>query len=210
MILSKKYIIPVLLFLFYTVGIFGVYLPEFKIQVVALTPMNLLLTAVLLIWGLGVFNAKLVYAMLAAFILGYLVEVAGVASGLLFGEYEYGKPLGWKLFDVPLIIGVNWLILSFSSLGIVGRFISNSFIKVVFASLLMVLLDVLIEPVAIKLDFWTWTQADVPLQNYIMWFFSAILINSIVSVFLREINYKTSVFVFLAQVYFFSFLYVLL
>ena len=114
------------------------YLPEFKIQVVALTPMNLLLTAVLLIWGLGVFNAKLVYAMLAAFILGYLVEVAGVASGLLFGEYEYGKPLGWKLFDVPLIIGVNWLILSFSSLGIVGRFISNSFIKVVFASLLMV------------------------------------------------------------------------
>ena len=192
------------MFVFYTIGIVGVSITEFRSHVIVLTPLNLLLTAFLLIWGLGVFNSKLLYATGTAFIIGYLLEVIGVASGVLFGEYQYGKTLGWKLFDVPLIIGVNWLILSFSSLGIIGRFISNSFLKVVVASVLMVILDVLIEPVAISLDFWTWTEVDVPLQNYIMWFFSAILINTVVSVFLREINFRTSLVVFLAQVYFFT------
>ena len=206
MILSKKHIIPVLLFIFYTVGIVGVSFTEFRNQVLVLTPLNLLLTALLLIWGLGVFNSKLLYAIGASFIIGYSLEVLGVSSGILFGEYQYGKTLGWKLFDVPIIIGVNWLILSFSSLGIVGRFISNSFLKVVFASLLMVLLDFLIEPIAIELDFWTWTEVDVPFQNYVMWFFSAILINSLVSQFLKEINFKISLFVFLSQVYFFTIL----
>jgi len=206
LILSKKHIIPVLLFIFYTVGIVGVSFTEFRNQVLVLTPLNLLLTALLLIWGLGVFNSKLLYAIGASFIIGYSLEVLGVSSGILFGEYQYGKTLGWKLFDVPIIIGVNWLILSFSSLGIVGRFISNSFLKVVFASLLMVLLDFLIEPIAIELDFWTWTEVDVPFQNYVMWFFSAILINSLVSQFLKEINFKISLFVFLSQVYFFTIL----
>ncbi len=210
MIFSKKYIIPVSLFIFYSIGIFGVYFQDIRNQVVLLTPLNLLLTAVLLIWGLGIFNTKLVYAISAAFILGYLVEVSGVASGLLFGEYQYGKSLGWKLFDVPLIIGINWLILSFSSLGVTGRFISNSIIKVVFASLLMVMLDVIIEPVAIELDFWTWTHSDVPLQNYIMWFFSAVVINGVVSILLKEIDFKTSALVFGVQVYFFTVLNLIL
>ena len=195
---------------FYTVGVFGISIPELRNQVIALTPFNLLLTAVLLIWGLGIYTLKVFYAICSAFILGYLIEVVGVASGVLFGEYQYGNPLGWKLFDVPLIIGVNWFILSFSSLGIVGRFISNKVFKVVLASLLMMFLDVLIEPVAINLDFWTWAKVDVPFQNYVMWFFSAIFINSIVCVFVREIDFKTSVFVFLAQVYFFTFLNVVL
>lgn len=207
---SKRNIIPFLLFLFYSVGIIGISISEFRNQIVSLTPINLLITAVLLIWGNGVYNSKLIYAVCITFLLGYAVEVLGVASGILFGEYQYGQTLGWKFMDVPIIMGVNWLILSFSSLGIIGRLTSNSYLKVIMASLIMVVLDVLIEPIAIKLDFWIWTDVNVPVQNYIMWFFSALIINSIIQLLVKEIHFRTSTFVFLAQICFFIFLNIIL
>lgn len=168
------------------------------------------MTAFLLLWGNGKYDAKLIYAICIALFLGFGLEVIGVASGVLFGEYNYGETLGWKLLDVPVVMGVNWLILSFSSLGIMGRLISNSYLKVIMASLVMVILDVLIEPVAIKLDFWTWTQVSVPLQNYIMWFFSALIINSLIELLVKEIDFQTSKFILLAQIYFFISLNIIL
>tara|TARA_B100001540_G_C15706634_1_gene596488 strand:+ start:528 stop:1160 length:633 start_codon:yes stop_codon:yes gene_type:complete len=206
LIVTKNHIIPILLFIFYTVGIIGISIPQFRLQVIGLTPLNLLLTAFLMLWGMNGLSMKVFYAILFSFLIGYTIEVFGVASGILFGEYNYGKPLGWKFLDVPVIIGVNWLILSFSSLGFIGKFIINPWLKVVFASLLMVALDVLIEPVAIHLDFWTWAETDVPFQNYLMWFIAALGINSIVCFLVKEIDFKTSAFVFLSQVYFFTFL----
>tara|TARA_B100001173_G_scaffold287244_1_gene275511 strand:- start:875 stop:1507 length:633 start_codon:yes stop_codon:yes gene_type:complete len=210
LILSKKNIVPLILFIFYSVGIFGISFPELRTQFVSLTPLNLLMTAFLLLWGNGKYNLKLIYAACIALFLGYGVEVLGVASGVLFGEYHYGQALGWELMDVPVVMGVNWLILSFSSLGIMGRLTSNSFLKVIMSSLVMVILDVLIEPVAIQLDFWTWTQVNVPLQNYIMWFFSALIINSLIELLVKEIHFQTSLFVFSAQIYFFTFLNIIL
>ena len=198
------------LLVFHTIGIIGIAVPGLRDDFLVLTPLNLLLTAVLLTWGLDDFNVKLLLAICSASVMGYLIEVAGVGTGILFGEYQYGKHLGWKLFDVPVIIGLNWFILSFSSLGLVGRFISNSLIKNIFASLLMVMLDILIEPVAIQLDFWNWRDIDVPIQNYIMWFLAAFMINGVVSIILKEIDFKTSVFVFGVQAYFFTILNIIL
>lgn len=168
------------------------------------------MTAFLLFWGNGKYNSKLIYAACIVLFLGFGVEVLGVTSGVLFGEYHYGQTLGWRLMDVPIVMGVNWLILSFSSLGIMGRLTSNSYLKVIMASLVMVVLDVLIEPVAIQLDFWTWTQVSVPFQNYVMWFFSALIINSLIELLVKEIHFKTSLFVFLAQIYFFTSLNIIL
>ena len=74
----------------------------------------------------------------------------------------------------------------------------------------MVMLDILIEPVAIQLDFWNWRDIDVPIQNYIMWFLAAFMINGVVSIILKEIDFKTSVFVFGVQAYFFTILNIIL
>lgn len=172
--------------------------------------MNLLLTAGLFFWGIGRKDFKIFIAAFLAFILGYIVEVTGVATGVLFGEYSYGAPLGWKLFDVPLMIGVNWFLLSFASLGIAGRLFENKMLKVIVSATLMVLLDILIEPVAINLDFWTWAEVEVPLQNYLMWFFAALVINTGVLWFVRSIDFKTSLYIFGAQIYFFTLLNLLL
>ncbi len=34
----------------------------------------------------------------------------------------------------------------------------------------MLLMDLLIEPVAIHLGYWSWTGGDIPIQNYLSWF----------------------------------------
>jgi putative membrane protein len=44
------------------------------------------------------------------------------------------------------------------------------------SALLMVGLDVLIEPIAIELDFWTWAGGYVPFQNYVGWFVIAFVL----------------------------------
>ena len=41
----------------------------------------------------------------------------------------------------------------------------------------MVSIDYLIEPVAIKFDFWSWQKVDVPLQNYLSWFLVSFPLN---------------------------------
>ena len=55
---------------------------------------------------------------------GILVEFLGVNYGLLFGEYSYGKNLGPKLFGVPFLIGMNWVILTTIS-GSISNYITK-------------------------------------------------------------------------------------
>jgi len=119
------------------------------------------------LWIIGVFQA------------GYVLEMFGVKTGKLFGEFIYGNNLGYKLNDVPLIIGLNWLILCYSAFHISNLIISKwrfsnieivNLGKVLLAAFLIVIIDILIEQVAPQLDFWYWKNQVPPIQNYTAWF----------------------------------------
>lgn len=208
----KQNIIFLLLIIFYIVGIVGILMPDNRSEIVALTPMNLLLTAGLFIYGLNLFNLKFFTIAFITFLLGYGVEVAGVHTGALFGEYYYGVPLGWKLFDVPLMIGVNWFLLSFSSVGIAQRLFKSKLVVVAFSATLMVLLDVIIEPVAVELDFWNWgndatiKNFNIPFRNYLMWLIAALGINTVIAFNINTLKFSYSAFVFGLQIVFFGIL----
>jgi len=80
--------------------------------------------------------------------------------------------LGWKAGDTPLMIGVNWVMLAYCT-GIAANYLlgqAHWLWRGLLASVLMVLLDVFIEPVAIRFDFWSWADGTPPLQNYVGWF----------------------------------------
>ena len=106
-----------------------------------------------------------------SFFFGFFIEVLGVNTGVIFGEYTYGKVLGWKLWDTPLMIGVNWAMLVYSVGVSVNWLIQKAkwWWKAALGASMMLLLDFLIEPVAIHYGFWTWEAVDVPLQNYVSW-----------------------------------------
>jgi putative membrane protein len=102
--------------------------------------------------------------------LGYGVEVAGVHTGMVFGEYSYGKTLGFKIADVPLVMGLNWLTLIYSAGVIFNRLNAPVIVKSALGGLVLMILDLFIEPIAIRYDYWSWESISVPLQNYLAWF----------------------------------------
>ncbi|MBL7981128.1 MAG: carotenoid biosynthesis protein [Flavobacteriales bacterium] len=171
--------------------------------VVALTPLNLLLTAA----AMAVFAKLDRRTVLFAFVvgaLGYFVEVLGVWTGRVFGEYAYGDVLGFKLLNVPVLIGLNWSMLVFAIGVPLSRTSLPVWTKVLLGSLAMVALDLLIEPVAIHLGFWNWEQTTVPLQNYVAWgLVSALFFTLFFLLPLRREN-PVARYVLAAQVLFFA------
>ncbi len=143
------------------------------------TPFHLLLTLSLLLYFHRDWRSSFWWFVVAVILIGYWVEVLGVHTSLIFGAYAYDTTLGVKVLDVPLMIAINWLLLTYLCGTVAHRLPVSTFAKVLFAATLMVAMDYLIEPVAIKYDFWHWETLHPPLHNYLGWFFTALLVQII-------------------------------
>jgi len=142
--------------------------------------------------------------LLIPFGIGMITEFLGVNYGLIFGNYEYGNNLGAKIYGVPWIIGVNWAILVYCSAGLVIKIHKNIFLTSALAAMLMVLLDVVIERVAPKFDFWQFENNIVPIQNYVGWFFTAFLAHILFQKSVKVFHFKISLHIFIAILVFFT------
>ncbi|MBM72097.1 MAG: hypothetical protein CL847_04875 [Crocinitomicaceae bacterium] len=167
-----------------------------------LTPYTLLFT--LLICFMHLPRKLFIVPFILIYTIGYCVEVLGVETGLLFGSYRYGQTLGIQYLNVPLIIGVNWFVIAIGARGCVNRITIKPSLKVLFASLLMVGLDFLIEPVAVKYDFWNWSQNTVPFQNYFMWFLVSIFMQGVLNKKGTLIPFSLGLTIFASQFIFFG------
>lgn len=167
-LLSKHSILVAIIVIFHVVGLVGLYSGS-RDYFLALSPLNLLISISCLVLSLG-FSYKLALDILLVGMLGFAVEWIGVHTGWLFGDYEYGENLGWKWLEIPLIISVNWVMLSFSSIACVLHLKVPDSVKALLSALLMTVLDVLIEPVAVQSDFWSWNTEAIPFYNYVCWF----------------------------------------
>ena len=103
------------------------------------------------------------------FLTGMITEILGVQRGWIFGDYQYGDALGIKVLGVPLLIGVNWALLTIITGAIARQFYQNLFMRIIIGVGLMIFLDLLIEPIAPVLDFWVFDEGEAPFQNYIGW-----------------------------------------
>jgi putative membrane protein len=157
------------LVIFYSVGIAGMIIPQTHELFKALVPFNLLLNIFILLIYHGKLDLGFAWKALVIYSAGFIVEVAGVNTGLIFGSYSYGPTLGTQVIHTPLIIGINWLMLVYGSLVITSRFVEKRYFRALIAAVLMVVYDFALEPAAIHLDMWDWGGA-VPMQNYIAWF----------------------------------------
>ncbi len=164
-----------MLIIVHVVGIIGLSMPISKTFFTSITAVNLLFSlAVVLYFERGNLKSIAPFFMVA-FSIGMLVEIIGVNTGLLFGDYSYSTILGIKLAKVPLMIGINWFTLSFCSLSLL-TFIRDNRLKIVAAAVLMTLLDFLLEPFAIRHGLWSWVGHNPPLLNYLSWFVFSLVI----------------------------------
>lgn len=165
----KQWVLLAIIVIFHTVGFVGLQSTS-REYFLSLSPLNLLLSFSCLMLSFQHFTRRLFLAILVVGVVGFLAEYIGVHTQLLFGDYQYGKNLGFKLVEIPLVIAVNWAMLSFSALAIVFSLRVPLVVKALLSAGLMTFLDVLIEPVAITSDFWTWADGIIPMYNYVCWF----------------------------------------
>lgn len=160
-----------LVIIFHLVGIVGLSIPATRSLFLALVPYHLLLMMGVLFFTHDKFAVKFVLFFLLIFTAGFAVEWAGVHTGRLFGNYAYGPTLGYGIDGIPLIMGINWFLLVYS-VGVTLQYsgLKNMPLRILAGALILVLLDVVIEPVAIKFNYWHWAGGEAPVNNYICWF----------------------------------------
>ncbi len=191
---TKHQIATAIAVFFHAVGMVGLlyYDRGFFIQA---TPFNLLLSFALLLWTQEDKNISFFLFFGACFLTGFAAEVIGVNTGMLFGDYRYGDVLGYKAWGVPLLIGVNWFLIVYCcgiSIHTLLRRLLNRLHEnggkpvpalkalsvIVDGASLAVFFDWLMEPVAVKLGYWTWA-GDIPFFNYLCWFIISLLLLAI-------------------------------
>lgn len=172
--LNKKNISIAVVVIFHLVGLIGFSVDELIPLFKTLVPAHLLLMTFILFYNHKDWNTNFYIFLFSIFVFSFTIEAIGTNTGLIFGEYKYLTTLGLKVWNTPLMIGVNWLILVYSAGVFIQRFIpSNDLTSVVIKSLIgatiLTSIDFFIEPIAIKFDYWAWQNTLVPMQNYVAW-----------------------------------------
>ena len=185
---NKIFISIFIIWLFNISGIVGI-LSSYSEWFLGYTSLNLLVYVVLIIWNLENISKKVLIAFSIPFFIGFFTEYLGVNYGLLFGTYSYGNNLGIKIWGVPLMICVNWGLLTFITADLSRVIHKNIFVRSLLGGLLMMILDLIIEVSAPRFDFWQFENNTVPLKNYIAWF----AIGSIAHFLYNQISLKTHV-----------------
>jgi len=189
--------------IYYVVGVLGLGLPFSRDVFTQLTPFSLLLSFAVLLLYQGRWKPAYVLSFVSIALLGFFVEVAGVLTGEVFGEYTYGKTLGLKLFNTPLMIGINWLMLIYCVHAMLENSKITGWLKVMTGAAFMVVYDVIMEPVAISLDMWSWGGGSIPLQNYVAWFMISLVFLTIMQLFGVKTQNRLAGWLFVVQTGFF-------
>ncbi|MFM2387844.1 MAG: hypothetical protein RL660_2601 [Bacteroidota bacterium] len=183
--LSKIHIALAICLIVHAGGLWGMTCYNLELFASA-TPLNLLLCLGLLFYTHEGKNKAFYIFCAVCFITGFTVEWIGVNTSYLFGKYNYLPAMGPQLGGVPLVIGVNWIIMMLCCgitmhhiMQFAMRHASEKMRKFythyalpIDAALLATLADVVLEPAAISLKFWAWQYPDgqPPLYNYVCWF----------------------------------------
>ena len=173
--------------LFHVIGITGILFFNNSFFIKS-TAINLLLMFVLLVWTQSEKNKYFLLFLVLCFVLGISVEIIGVNTALLFGKYHYGDVLGYRFYKVPVIIGINWIIIIYCCGISIHTLLMKAINKIakdtgkkpgllkalsviIDGAALAVFFDWLMEPVAFKLGYWFWHgNGEVPFYNYLCWF----------------------------------------
>jgi bisanhydrobacterioruberin hydratase len=181
----KQQVATAIAILFHAIGLVGILFFKNDL-IIRSTPLNLLLMLVLLLWTQAEKNTAFILFALLAIMVGITVELIGVNTGLLFGNYKYGNVLGFNIKGVPLVIGINWFVIIYCCGVSITTLMQKAINKlaeqnqvtkkpikalsvIIDGATLAVFFDWLMEPAAVKLGFWQW-EGDIPMYNYICWF----------------------------------------
>ena len=202
--ISSNLICILIVWIFHLSGIFGILYGNSE-WFISLTPLNLSVSFFLLVF-VNKNHLKTIIFIFTCFLIGMVSEILGVNSGVIFGDYNYGAALGYKIFGVPILIGVNWAILTISCSALSATLFEKIYSKIIMGVFLMVMLDAVIEPIAPILDFWEFDGGKAPLKNYLGWIIVAFPLNCIYHILKIKVNGSFTHHLYILFILFFSIL----
>jgi len=204
----KNRVLSILIVVWYIGGIAGFLIPQLKQLFQQLTPVGMVIAAILLMYFHEPRNLKswLVFASIP--IICFVVELIGVNTQLLFGNYQYGPALGFKLWNTPIVIGLNWLVLIYCISTLTAKIRDRWYFPLAGASA-MVAFDWLMEPVAKATGMWSWVEGNIPLKNYMDWFLISGFLFLIIRILKVEFHNRIAGLILAMQVVFFMALNIL-
>ena len=218
--ISRTHIATGIALLFHAIGLVGILVFENDF-IIRATVFNLLLSFALLLWTQKKKNNAFYLIAVLIPLLGFMLEIIGVNTGLIFGSYHYGDVLGAKWKGVPFIIGINWFIIIYCCgisihtllMRIIGRLAPSgsgppksikALSLVTDGATIATIFDWFMEPVAVKLGFWQWAgEGHIPWYNYFCWFIASMLLLGIFKIAKFKKRNKFAVNLLLIQLMFF-------
>ena len=199
------------IFLFgYGISIPGLWIIRDNPEAFQLSWIFTTITLVSLLFFHKKFTVKFFVALLVVGILGWAVEAVGTNTGIIFGSYTYGESLGPKVFATPFSMAVNWMLSVYLVVMILKPRILNRWKLAFTGASIMVLYDILLEPVAIRLDMWSWAGGNPPFQNFVAWFIISFPLILLLNKYSSNAKNPLAFFIFICQIAFFVALNVLI
>ncbi len=135
-------------------------------------------------------NKRSFETLVLAFIFGMILESV---NSSLSQAYFYSKDFLFAVFGTPVAIGAGWAIVYYAAKKFAGKYRLKWHEEPFLMAFVAVIFDFFLDPVAIRLGFWTWRIPQdqeflgVPYDNFIGWMAAvwtfALLIN------LSELNF---------------------
>ncbi|MEI8112872.1 MAG: carotenoid biosynthesis protein [Bacteroidia bacterium] len=195
-------VVKIIIVVWYLVGIAGFLIHPLRPLFQQLTPFGMLMAAVLLLYFQEPKSLKNWIFFAAIALTGFIAELIGVNTQRLFGAYTYGDTLGIKLWNTPLTIGLNWLVL-ICCIASLSKNIRDHWYFPLIGAATMVAFDWIMEPVAIATGMWSWANDQIPLKNYTDWFLISGFIFLMIRILKFELNNRIAGVLILMQVVFF-------
>lgn len=197
---------------YYVIGFAGMVFPLSRPFFEQLTGLTIFISFLLMMLFHQGWTFRFIFASLLIFAGGFFIEVTGVQTSAVFGSYVYLTALGPKWFGTPLMLGVNWLMLIYAVHYLLLKARISELAKPFIGAAMLVVYDILLEPVAInwKLwqwqggsvnwNLWQWTQGSVPVKNYLAWFVISLLFLLLMNVMKVKYVNRISTLILIAQV----------
>lgn len=193
----------------YIVGLFGLSLTISQDLFIKIIPFNILLANFVLFLSIEDKSKILLLSLLGIGLAGFFLEVAGIATGQIFGVYDYGNTLGPKALKVPFLIGINWIFMVLCGVEIAKKITHNAILIPFISGCFMVMYDYFLEFFAIRFGMWIWYTNGIPLQNYVSWYFFGTLFSIFYYFLNRNNKIPIAIPLFIIQLLFFVILYLL-
>lgn len=124
---------------------------------------------------LGLFRGLLILLFLGIYAI--TIETIAIKTGVPYGQFSYDTVLGTKLFGTtPWVVAIGYPPILLAGFWLASKF-THSASRILLAGIFSVLLNVVVHPVMVKLEFWHWDEPGifygVPIINFAGWLVTA-------------------------------------